>query len=79
MSNEAQAQTQNQNSAKSLLAQVRDEANKAKREAAKAQLKQLYNDYNKSVEVTEGIEAKIVELLKSVGEDESAIRSMLAD
>jgi len=79
MSNEAQAQPQNQNSAKSLLAQVRDEANKAKREAAKAQLKQLYNDYNKSVEVTEGIEAKIIELLKSVGEDESAIRSMLAD
>jgi hypothetical protein len=79
MSNEAQAQPQNQTSGKSLLAQVRDEANKAKREAAKAQLKQLYNDYNKSVEVTEGIEAKIIELLKSVGEDESAIRSMLAD
>lgn len=79
MSNEAGPQTQNQNGAKSLLAQVRDEANKAKREAAKAQLKQLYNDYNKSVEVTEGIEVKIVELLKSVGEDESAIRSMLAD
>ena len=79
MSNEAQVQPQNQTSGKSLLAQVRDEATKAKREAAKAQLKQLYGDYNKSVEVTEGIEAKIIELLKSVGEDESAIRSMLAD
>lgn len=79
MSNETQAQPQNQSGAKSLLAQVRDEASKAKREAAKAQLKQLYNDYNKAAEVVEGIEAKIVELLKSVGEDESAIRSMLAD
>jgi|688.fasta_scaffold345461_3 hypothetical protein len=77
MSNETQ--NQNQNSAKSLLAQVRDEAARAKREAAKAQLKQLYGDYNKAIEVVEGIEAKIVELLKSVGEDEAAIRSLLTD
>lgn len=72
MSNE----TQN-NGAKSLLAQVRDEAAKAKREAAKAQLKQLYADYNKAVEVVEGIEAKIVDLLKTVGEDEAAVKAML--
>lgn len=77
MSNEAQNQTQS--SAKSLLAQVRDEASKAKREAAKAKLKALYGDYNKAADVLEGIEQQIVELLKSVGEDESAIRSMLAD
>lgn len=79
MSNEAQAQNQNQGNAKSLLAQVRDEASKAKREAAKAKLKTLYGDYNKAADVLEGIEKQIVELLKSVGEDESAIRSMLAD
>lgn len=66
-----------QGSQKSLLSQVRDEAAKAKREAAKAQLKALYADYNKAVEVVEGIEQKIVELLKSVGEDEAAIKSML--
>jgi hypothetical protein len=65
----------NQN--KSLLSQVRDEAAKAKREAAKAKLKQLYADYNKAVEVVEGIEQQIVDLLKTVGEDENAIKSML--
>jgi hypothetical protein len=65
------------NQTKSLLSQVRDEAAKAKREAAKAKLKQLYADYNKAVEVVEGIEQQIVELLKTVGEDENAIKSML--
>jgi hypothetical protein len=77
MSNEAQAQ--NQSSSKSLLGQIRDEAAKSKREAVKAELKKLYADYNKAAEVVEGIEAKIIELLKSVGEDEKTIRSMLAD
>jgi hypothetical protein len=77
MSNEAQAQ--NQASSKSLLGQIRDEAAKSKREAVKAELKKLYADYNKAAEVVEGIEAKIIELLKSVGEDEKTIRSMLAD
>ncbi len=65
------------NQTKSLLSQVRDEAAKAKREAAKAKLKQLYADYNKAVEVVEGIEQQIVDLLKTVGEDENAIKSML--
>jgi hypothetical protein len=77
MSNEAQAQ--NQASSKSLLGQIRDEAAKSKREAVKAELKKLYADYNKAAEVVEGIEAKIIELLKSVGEDEKTIRSMLSD
>lgn len=72
MSNE----TQN-TGAKSLLSQVRDEAAKAKREAAKAKLKTLYGDYNKAVEVVDGIEQQIVELLKTVGEDEAAIKAML--
>lgn len=67
------------NQGKSLLAQIRDEASKAKREAVKAELKKLYSDYNKAAEVVEGIEAKIIELLKSVGEDETTIRSLLAD
>jgi hypothetical protein len=75
MSNEAQ----NQASSKSLLGQIRDEAAKSKREAVKAELKKLYADYNKAAEVVEGIEAKIIELLKSVGEDEKTIRSMLVD
>jgi hypothetical protein len=75
MSNEAQTQA----GSKSLLGQIRDEASKAKREAVKAELKKLYADYNKAAEVVEGIEAKIIELLKSVGEDEKTIRSMLAD
>jgi len=65
------------NQTKSLLSQVRDEAAKAKREAAKAKLKTLYADYNKAVEVVEGIEQEIVELLKNVGEDENIIKSML--
>lgn len=72
MSNE----TQN-NGAKSLLAQVRDEAAKAKREAAKAKLKTLYTDYNKAVDVVTGIEQQIVELLKDVGENEAAVKAML--
>lgn len=72
MSNE----TQN-NGAKSLLAQVRDEAAKAKREAAKAKLKTLYGDYNKAAEVLEGIEKQIIDLLKDVGEDEAAVKAML--
>jgi hypothetical protein len=70
--------TQNNNGNKSLLAQIRDEAAKAKREAAKAKLKQLYTDYNKAVEVVEGIEQQIVTLLKDVGEDEAAVKAMLA-
>lgn len=70
MSNENQ-------SPKSLLSQVREEAAKAKREAAKAKLKTLYADYNKAVEVVEGIEQQIVELLKDVGEDEAAVKAML--
>lgn len=70
MSNENQ-------SPKSLLSQVREEAAKAKREAAKAKLKTLYADYNKAVEVVEGIEQQIVDLLKDVGEDEAAVKAML--
>jgi hypothetical protein len=64
-------------SPKSLLSQVREEAAKAKREAAKAKLKTLYTDYNKAVDVVTGIEQQIVELLKDVGEDEAAIKAML--
>lgn len=75
MSNEAQTQA----GSKSLLAQIKDEASKSKREGVKAELKKLYADYNKAAEVVEGIEAKIIELLKSVGEDEKSIRSMLGD
>lgn len=70
MSNENQ-------SPKSLLSQVREEAAKAKREAAKAKLKTLYADYNKAVEVVEGVEQQIVELLKDVGEDEATIKAVL--
>lgn len=70
MSNENQ-------SPKSLLSQVREEAAKAKREAAKAKLKTLYADYNKAVDVVTGIEQQIVELLKDVGEDEAAVKAML--
>lgn len=70
MSNENQ-------SPKSLLSQVREEAAKAKREAAKAKLKTLYADYNKAVEVVEGIEQQIVDLLKDVGESEDAVKAML--
>jgi hypothetical protein len=70
MSNENQ-------SPKSLLSQVREEAAKAKREATKAKLKTLYADYNKATEVVEGIEQQIVELLKDVGEDEAAVKAML--
>jgi hypothetical protein len=74
MSNE----NQNNGGNKSLLAQVRDEAAKAKREAAKAKLKTLYADYNKAVDVVTGIEQQIVDLLKDVGENEASIKSMLS-
>ena len=74
MSNE----NQNNGGNKSLLAQIRDEAAKAKREAAKAKLKTLYADYNKAVDVVTGIEQQIVELLKEVGEDEAAVKAMLS-
>lgn len=70
-------QTQ-QGGAKSLLAQIKAEADKAKRESAKAQLKALYADYNKAAEVLEGIEQKIIEVVKSVGEDEVSVRAFLA-
>jgi predicted transcriptional regulator len=76
MSNETQNANQN-SGGKSLLAQVREEASKAKREAAKAKLKTLYADYNKATEVLEGIENQIVELLKDVGENEDAVKAML--
>ena len=66
-------------SQKSLLAQVKEDAAKAKRESVKAQLKTLYNDYNASVEVTKGIEQKIVTLLQTVGETEGAIKELLID
>ena len=62
---------------KSLLSQVREEAAKAKREAAKAKLKTLYADYNKAVDVVSGIEQQIVELLKDVGENEAAVKALL--
>jgi hypothetical protein len=75
MSNENQ---NNNGGNKSLLAQIRDEAAKAKREAAKAKLKTLYADYNKAVDVVTGIEQQIVELLKEVGEDEAAVKAMLS-
>jgi hypothetical protein len=71
MSSETQA-------TKSLLSQVRDEANKAKREAAKAKLKTLYSDYNKAVDVVTGVEQQIVELLREFGENEAAVKSLLA-
>lgn len=70
MSNENQ-------SPKSLLSQVREEAAKAKREAAKAKLKTLYADYNKAVDVVTGIEQQIIDLLKDIGEDEAAVKAML--
>lgn len=63
---------------KSLLSQIRDEAAKAKRDAAKAKLKNLYADYNKAVEVVEGIEQQIIDLLKDVGESEDAVKAMLS-
>lgn len=62
---------------KSLLSQVREEAAKAKREAAKAKLKTLYADYNKAVEVVEGVEQQIIDLLKDVGENEDVVKAML--
>lgn len=74
MADEANQQT----GGKSLLAQIKAEAAKAKRESAKAQLKTLYADYNKAAEVLEGIEQKIVEVIKSVGEDEAAVKALLA-
>jgi hypothetical protein len=77
MSDNTQNNAQN-NGNKSLLVQIRDEAAKAKREAAKAKLKQLYAEYNKATEVVEGIEQQIVALLKDVGEDEAAVKAMLA-
>lgn len=67
-----------QQSPKSLLQQIADEAKKAKREQVKKDLKVLYDDYNKAVSVVTGIEQKIVALLQSVGEDENTIRSMLS-
>lgn len=69
---------ENQNTGtKSLLAQIRDEAAKAKKEAAKAKLKTLYADYNKTADVLTGIEQQIIDLLKDVGEDEATVKAIL--
>ena len=67
-----------QTGGKSLLAQIKAEADKAKRESAKSQLKSLYADYNKAAEVLEGIEQKIIDVIRSVGEDEAAVKALLA-
>lgn len=72
-------ESQDKNAPKSLLGQIKAEAVKAKKDAAKAKLKKLYEDYNKAVEVVEGIEQQIVDVLKSVGEDENTIRSLLTE
>lgn len=71
MSNETQSH-------KSLLSQVREEAAKAKREAVKAKLKTLYGDYNKAIDVVNGIEQQIIDLLKDVGESEDAVKAVLS-
>ena len=62
---------------KSMLYQIRDEAEKAKRDSAKGKLKKLYSDYNNASEVVSGIENQIVELLQSIGESEQDIRNIL--
>lgn len=67
------------NNKKSMLEQIKDEAEKAKRAAAKEKLKKLYTDYNKASEVLEGIEEEIIAVIRSVGEDEATVKSILQD
>lgn len=65
--------------AESILAQVKAEAAKAKRESVKAKLKTLYADYNKAVAVVEGIEQEIVKVISEVGEKPEDVKALLAD
>ncbi len=60
-----------------ILDQIKNEAFKAKKESVKAKLKKLYEDYNNSVEVTEGIKAQIVELVSTVGENAEETLALL--
>lgn len=68
-----------QNQPNGLLAQIKADALKAKRESVKTQLKTLYNDYNKAVDVVAGIEKAITDLLATVGENQDNIRTLLAE
>lgn len=63
----------------SILAQVKNEAAKAKRESAKAEIKKLYGEYTKAKEVLEGIEQKIVEIVSEFGDDDETVKSLLGD
>lgn len=63
----------------SILNQVRADLEKARKESVKAKVKKLYEDYLASVEVTKGIEAKIVEELSTIGETEETIRELLTE
>lgn len=62
----------------SMLSQIRDKAEKAKRDAVRTDVEKLFADYNKTASILKGIEAKIIEQLLTVGEDEATIRELLA-
>lgn len=63
----------------SLLAIVKSEEKKARRDAAKQKVKGLFTDLTKARDVVSGIEAQIVEVLTEVGESEADIRSLLME
>ena len=61
----------------SLLDQVKADLNKAARESAKGQLKNLFTKRADLKKAVDGVEDEIVVLLTSVGETEADVRALL--
>ncbi len=56
------------NPSKSILAQVQDEAAKARRAAAKSEMKDALSDWIKANDAMRKVEARMVEIAEGVGE-----------
>ena len=63
----------------SILSQVQGELKAQRIKAAKGELKALLTEYNAATAVRDAIEAKIIALVESTGEDASGIAELLAD
>lgn len=62
----------------SILHQVKAEITKAKREAVKKKLKEIYTEYLKTQEVLQGMEQQMVDLVASIGDKEENIKELFA-
>jgi ribosomal protein L18E len=70
---------QNQHQKGSVFKQVNDELKKARREAAKVEMKKLASDYQKGKAVLDGIYDQMVEVAKSVGDDPEELKKLLSE